>query len=483
MLPTMTSSIRKPTRVLYATLAMLTLLLIASPGRASAPQTSQSSPGNTGDISSQDQPDATCPPDGQCFADVPSTNAFYTFVNRIFQQDLVTGYACGSPGEPCDPYSRPYYRPVNNVTRQQMAKFIDNARRLPEIHIDTATQTFPLYARTTVANNGTAVYGWADCLSCEGVYGTSASGTGVWGHGTSGDGVLGTSTSGFGVRAVSNFIAIRGTSTNSYGVQGWSTNSVGVGGVSDTSIGTRGQSSSDAGVYGISYGTTIDAIGVEGYTQNGYAGVQGDSSNGIGVVGRSTSDTGVYAVSTSSYGLFGQSSSGYAGYFSGNAHVSGTLSKGAGAFKIDHPLDPANQYLYHSFVESPDMMNIYNGNVTTDDNGEAMVTLPAYFEALNRDFRYQLTVIGQFAQAIVSEKVKENHFAIKTDKPNVEVSWQVTGIRQDPYANAHRIPVEEDKLAGEKGKYLHPTEWGQPVSLGVDYEKQQQMQQATQSKP
>jgi hypothetical protein len=93
--------------------------------------------------------------------------------------------------------------------------------------------------------------------------------------------------------------------------------------------------------------------------------------------------------------------------------------------------------------------------------------------------------MGQFAQAIVSEKMKDNHFVIKTDKPNVEVSWQVTGIRQDGYANAHRTPVEEDKPQSEQGKYLHPTELGQPASLGVDYEKQQKMQQAmaAESKP
>jgi len=139
-----------------------------------------------------------------------------------------------------------------------------------------------------------------------------------------------------------------------------------------------------------------------------------------------------------------------------------------------------------SAVQSPDMMDIYNGNITTDDKGEAIVTMPPYFEALNRDFRYQLTVMGQFAQAMVSSKIKDNKFVIKTDKPNVEVSWQVTGIRQDAYANAHRTPVEVAKPANEQGKYLHPTELGQPASLGVDYEKQQKMKQvqhAPQTKP
>jgi hypothetical protein len=140
----------------------------------------------------------------------------------------------------------------------------------------------------------------------------------------------------------------------------------------------------------------------------------------------------------------------------GDANISGTLTKGAGSFKIDHPLDPANKYLYHSFVESPDMMNIYNGNVITDKRGLATVILPQYFSALNRDFRYQLTVVGQFAQAIVARKVVDNRFVIRTDKPQVEVSWQVTGIRQDAYANAHRIPVEVDKPRQEQGHYLHP---------------------------
>ena len=127
-----------------------------------------------------------------------------------------------------------------------------------------------------------------------------------------------------------------------------------------------------------------------------------------------------------------------------------------GSFRIDHPLDPANKYLYHSFVESPDMMNVYNGNVTTDRHGVATVVLPDYFEALNREFRYQLTVIGQFAQAIVLREIARNRFTIKTNKPSVKVSWQVTGIRQDAYANAHRIQVEEEKTGSERGTYLHP---------------------------
>ena len=96
------------------------------------------------------------------------------------------------------------------------------------------------------------------------------------------------------------------------------------------------------------------------------------------------------------------------------------------------------------------MMNIYNGNVTTDANGDALIELPKYFEALNRDFRYQLTAVGAFAETMVSAKIKDNHFRIKTNLPNVEVSWQVTGIRHDRYANENRIAVEEDKPQRER---------------------------------
>ena len=106
------------------------------------------------------------------------------------------------------------------------------------------------------------------------------------------------------------------------------------------------------------------------------------------------------------------------------------------------------------------MMDIYNGNVVTDANGVATVEMPAWFEALNSDFRYQLTVLGQFAQAIVASEMQDGKFTIRTDKPNVKVSWQVTGIRHDPYAVAHRTPIEEAKPASEQGRYLHPDVYG-----------------------
>ena len=139
----------------------------------------------------------------------------------------------------------------------------------------------------------------------------------------------------------------------------------------------------------------------------------------------------------------------------GGLDVLGLLSKLAGSFKIDHPLDPENKWLYHSFVESPDMMNVYNGNTVTDENGVANVTLPEYFETLNMDYRYQLTVIGIMAQAIILEKIENNQFKIKTNLPHVEVSWQVTGIRNDDFARENRIQPEVAKSGKDAGRRIY----------------------------
>ncbi len=219
-----------------------------------------------------------------------------------------------------------------------------------------------------------------------------------------------------------------------------------------------------------------NAIGTQGYGECSTAGatvegVEGDSygsgTYSVAVAGFGSN----YATApTNCYGVYGYAAGGstnYAMYSDGALRVNGTLSKASGTFEIDHPLDPANKYLYHSFVESPDMMNIYNGNITTDASGVATVTLPDYFEALNKDFRYQLTVIGTFAQAIISKEVTGNTFEIKTSQPNVKVSWMVTGVRHDAWADAHRVVTEVDKAPSDKGKYLHPKELGKSEDLRI----------------
>jgi len=312
-----------------------------------------------------------------------------------------------------------------------------------------------------------------------GVYGSSASSTGVHGVSTSSYGVRAESGSGLGLQAttVSGPNAVEGANGGSgNGVFGQSVQGDGVKGSS--------QSSGKSGVYGVNSNTNGYGVfgrnsarnntgylggdvGVSGEGNGEATGVFGSSSSGNGLHGVSGSGRGVMGVSNDT-GVYGWGGT-YGVYSLGNLHVQGTLSKTGGTFKIDHPLDPERRYLQHSFVESPDMMNVYNGNVVTDDGGRAVVELPTYFEALNRDFRYQLTVIGRFAQAIVEEEMAGNRFVIRTNLAGVKVSWQVTGIRKDPWAEANRFAAEVDKPANEVGTYLHPEVYGQPLEKNVEW--------------
>jgi hypothetical protein len=188
------------------------------------------------------------------------------------------------------------------------------------------------------------------------------------------------------------------------------------------------------------------------------------NANGASFWTASPQGTAVVAVNT------GTGGNDYAGFFQGNVYISGSLAKGSGSFKIDHPLDPANKYLYHSFVESPDMMNVYNGVATLDARGSVWITLPEYFEALNQDFRYQLTSMGKPQPSLyVAKEISGNRFRISGGKPGGKVSWQVTGIRHDAYADAHRIEVEVEKPPQEQGRYLHPELFGAPAEQAIGY--------------
>jgi hypothetical protein len=250
---------------------------------------------------------------------------------------------------------------------------------------------------------------------------TSGRGTGVWGTTTSSDSIFS-----FGVR---------GDAAAGMGVSGMATSGIGVIGGHNDTTGTN------PGVRGFTISNDGGAAGVNGYAQ-------GTSSGAIGVLGNA--DNGVGVVGAGPVGVLGVSAGPLAGWFLGDVYVQGTLFKNSGAFRIDHPLD-ATKYLQHSFVESPDMMNVYNGNVRTDRRGFATVRLPRYFQALNRDFRYQLTVVGTRGwRARVVRKIAGNRFTIQTDAPRALVSWQVTGVREDAYANAHRIRPEVAKSAADR---------------------------------
>jgi len=329
----------------------------------------------------------------------------------------------------------------------------------------TTGQVFGVTGGASSTTNGSAGVNGNESATTGAVYGVSGS--------TNSTTNFAAGVTGFEGAATGQVFGVAGgtsSSTNgAVGVVGNATATAGqVAGVSGNSVSTSG-----TGVFGSATAKTGATFGVFGQTTSpsghgtsGYA--SATSGPAIGVVGLTNSPAGAGASFTNLGGgtsaVIIASGAGYANVFtldaSGNLSIKGKLTKGSGSFKIDHPLDPANRYLSHSFVESPDMMNVYNGNITTDKHGLATVVLPNYFEALNRDFRYQLTVIGQFAQAIVKQEIENNRFTIKTNKPSVKVSWQVTGIRHDAYADAYRIPVEENKPSLEQGHFLHPELFG-----------------------
>jgi hypothetical protein len=120
------------------------------------------------------------------------------------------------------------------------------------------------------------------------------------------------------------------------------------------------------------------------------------------------------------------------------------------------------------------MKNVYDGVATLDADGEAVIQMPDWFGVLNRDFRYQLTCIGGFAPVYVAQKLANNQFKIGGGTPGMEVSWQITGIRQDAWANAHRIPVEVDKEAKLKGFYIHPELYGAPSEKQIQWARHPQ---------
>ncbi len=207
--------------------------------------------------------------------------------------------------------------------------------------------------------------------------------------------------------------------------------------VTDLAVGDTAISALAADVSSANKGISGVALGPSG------TGVFGDAENGSAAIG-----------------VWGMSASGYAGQFTGNLDVTGAITAGTKDFKIDDPVDPANKYVYHASVESSEMVNIYSGNVTLDGKGQATVQVPAWFETLNGDFRYQLSTIGGFAPVYIAQEIGRGQFKVAGGKPGMRVSWQVTGVRQDAFARAHPLQVEVEKPANERGYYIHPELYG-----------------------
>jgi hypothetical protein len=360
----------------------------------------------------------------------------------------------------------------------------------------------------TQNGTGTALRGSAVGAGSIAGFFTAANGTGISGvtAKSSGYGVFGSNDGDYG--GLSTGAGVRANGKNNHGLVATTDNgganavratNAGVGGGSGSAIlafaeanctGVTARAQSGAGVFGFAvngsgvYGSSGNEIGVEGHGNPGVYGIStnvfgsgvegvGLGSSGHGVVGSATADSGNAA------GIYGAGvGAAFAGYFEGHVHATGGFSStSATSIRIDHPLAPAEKVLQHSAVSSDEALTIYSGTVTTDAQGEATVELPGWFEALNTDLRYQLTVIGSFAQAMVKREVKANRFGIATSEPATKVSWQLTGVRNDAYARAHPRAVEVAKTKAERGTYLTPVEHGEPESKGFDYPMRQRLRE------
>jgi hypothetical protein len=260
---------------------------------------------------------------------------------------------------------------------------------------------------------------------------------------------------------------------------------------SGTNYGVYGRTDSPEGfgVYGInaapqSNGSTV--IGAQ-FEVNALSGValraiaNSTGSSSFGVIGRVFSQFGTavfgdsFASTGGGYGIWGNSSApgGLAGYFSGNVFVSGSFSaSGTKSFVIDHPKDPANKYLYHYNLESPEPYNLYQGTITLDETGSAWVSLPDYFDAINTDFSYQLTAVGAAMPNLhISNTINGNRFQISGGVAYKRVSWQITALRNDSMVRNNGFLTEVEKPEAEKGTYLYPEGFGEGKELQRDYKR------------
>ncbi len=374
------------------------------------------------------------------------------------------------------------------------------------LHVETSTGSRAIYGvhnATTGTNyggrfesdsvSGLGVFGWATATTgtTYGVAGQSAStsGIGVSGSATATSGTTyggrfeSDSSSGRGIYAVAT--ATGGTTYGVYGatpstsgraVYGFASATTGInyGGrfESDSTSGRAVLGWASAGT-GTPYGVWGQCDSVAGVGLFGWATAVTGTTYGVYGRNDSTSGRAVHGVSTATsgttFGVYGASASpsGFGVYSVGDFAATGTKS-----FQIDHPLWPETHYLNHFCTEAPEPLNAYSGNVVTDARGYATVQLPDYFDLINRDFRYQLTVIDDsedFVLAKVVRKIQNNQFVIRTNKPNVEVSWEVKGIRNDPYVQRYGFETEQEKEDEIRGRYLHPELFGMPKEYGIHY--------------
>jgi len=177
--------------------------------------------------------------------------------------------------------------------------------------------------------------------------------------------------------------------------------------------------------------TESNAISTAVSSAAGQSGFRFDVSNGAGSAAR-TASMYIYRTSVS---------------------IVGSLSKGSGTFKIDHPLESKKDthHLVHSFIEGPRVDLIYRGKATLVD-GAATINIDesagmteGTFAALNRDV--QCFTTNESGWDLVKGKVEGNILTIISNNSNStdEISWMVIGERQDKH-------IKDTDWTDENGK-------------------------------
>jgi hypothetical protein len=317
----------------------------------------------------------------------------------------------------------------------------------------SASATFPTIQATTTSNLNTvaaitgstssaayAVAGQveASATAFAAVYGSNLrtnGGPGVYGQGFNGSAGEANNAQGFGVFG-ENIRAANGVRPNSV--------AAGMGSIGYVGALNQTQTNNGAGTLGINIASdrsgNSDNPGVEG---QGFVGVLGQTN-------------------TTSIG-YGVLSGGDIGGTQNLLVVGNLQAGGAKSFVIDHPFDPANKFLKHFAIESNEVLNMYRGTIQLNAYGEATVSLPNYFEAVNTNFSYHLTAIGSAAPSLfVKQEISNNQFVIAGGQPNQKISWQITAERNDKFmaANPAERNDEPMKPTHLKGKYVHPAEYG-----------------------
>lgn len=123
----------------------------------------------------------------------------------------------------------------------------------------------------------------------------------------------------------------------------------------------------------------------------------------------------------------------------GNVTISGSLAKGSGSFKIDHPLKPDTHYLVHSFVEAPQADNIYRGRVDLV-NGVATINLDEAARMTEGTFvklngNVQCFTSNETDWCPVRGSVNGNILTIEAQDNTCtdSISWMVIGERIDQH--------------------------------------------------